>query len=65
MLYAYKRRLLRGFLGYINSEHDGGRRVPYTVSYYVDAPPDEGVPSDDVSGRRGSPDDDGGGGDVV
>ncbi len=35
MLYAYKRRLLRGFLGYINKEHDNNRRVPLDVSYRI------------------------------
>ena len=33
MLRAYKRRLLRGFLKFLNLEHDGGSRVPIPVSY--------------------------------
>ncbi len=35
MLRAYKRRLLRGFLKFLNLEHDHGKRVPYSVTYDI------------------------------
>ncbi len=35
MLYAYKRRLLRGFLKFLNLEHDKGRRKSFSVNYDV------------------------------
>ncbi len=35
MLRAYKRRLLRGFLKFLNLEHDDGRKRPYSVTYFL------------------------------
>ncbi len=35
MLRVYKRRLLRGFLKFLNHEHDNGKKVPFSCTYSV------------------------------